>query len=64
MTNNGPKRILVLAIRALRDVVLTTPVYGNLRRTYPTAYIVAVVEEPSEPVLRGNPCLDRILTIP
>lgn len=63
MTRGEPQRILVLAIRALGDVVLTTPVYRNLRRTYPAARLEVLVEEPYEALLRGNPCLDRIRTV-
>ena len=59
MTRGDPQRILVLAIRALGDVVLTTPVYRTLRRAYPAAYLVALVEEPYEALLRGNPCPNR-----
>ena len=62
MTPGGPQRILILAIRALGDLVLTTPVYRNLRRVYPAARLEVLLEEPYEALLRGNPCLDRIWT--
>lgn len=57
------ERILILAIRALGDVVLTTPVYRNVRRGYPAARLDVLVEEPYEPLLRNNPCLDRLWTV-
>jgi predicted lipopolysaccharide heptosyltransferase III len=63
MTGGEPQRILILAIRALGDVVLTTPVYRNLRLAYPAARLEVLVEEPYEALLRHNPCLDRLWTV-
>jgi len=56
-------RLLVLAIRALGDVVLTTPVYRILKAAYPIATVDVVVERPYGDLLRGNPNLDAIYEV-
>lgn len=56
-------RLLVLAIRALGDVVLTTPIYRILRSAYPTGRLDVVVERPYGELLRGNPNLDGIYEV-
>lgn len=56
-------RLLVLAIRALGDVVLTTPIYRILKGAYPTGRLDVVVERPYGELLRGNPNLDAIYEI-
>lgn len=53
-------KLLVLAIRALGDVVLTTPIYRILRDAFPTGRLDVVVERPYGELLRGNPNLDAI----
>lgn len=56
-------RCLVLAIRALGDVVLTTPIYRALKSAYPTERLDVVVERPYGELLRGNPYLDTIYEV-
>lgn len=56
-------RLLVVAIRALGDVVLTTPIYRILRSAYPTGRLDVVVERPYGELLRGNPNLDAIYEV-
>ena len=56
-------RLLVLAIRALGDVVLTTPIYRILKRAYPAGILDVVVERLYGDLLRGNPSLDEIYEI-
>lgn len=56
-----PSRILVIQLRHIGDVLLTTPAVRALRRAYPEARIEFLVEQPSRPVLAANPDIDTIL---
>jgi heptosyltransferase-3 len=57
-------RILVIALRRLGDVLLTTPLIRSLKRAYPNATIDALVFSGTEGVLAGNPDLKSVLTVP
>lgn len=56
-------RLLVLAIRALGDVVLTTPIYRVLKEAYPTGRLDVVIERPYGELLRGNTNIDAIYEV-
>ena len=56
--------ILVVRLRLIGDVVLTTPLLGALRRAYPDGRIAYLVEPAAAPVLRGNPCIDSLIVVP
>lgn len=57
-------RILVVALRRLGDVLLTTPLIRSVKRAFPDAAIDALVFAGTEGILAGNPDLKNILTIP
>lgn len=57
-------RILVVALRRLGDVLLTTPLIRSVKRAFPDAAIDALVFTGTEGVLAGNPDLKNVLTIP
>jgi heptosyltransferase-3 len=57
-------RILVVALRRLGDVLLTTPLIRSIKRAYPQAAIEVLVFAGTEGILAGNPDLSRIVTIP
>ena len=57
-------RILVIALRRLGDVLLTTPLIASLRRAWPDATIDALVFADTAGILQGNPDLDNIVTMP
>jgi heptosyltransferase-3 len=57
-------RILVVALRRLGDVLLTTPLIRSVRRAWPDATIDALVFAGTAGVLEGNPDLDRVVTMP
>jgi heptosyltransferase-3 len=57
-----PRSILVISLRFMGDVLLTTPLIHSLRAAYPRAAIDALVFAGAEGVLEGNPDLHRVLT--
>ncbi len=63
MNFKGIKKILVIKLRHIGDVLLTVPVFRALRETFPDAHIAALVNSGTEEVLKGNPLIDEILSI-
>ena len=62
ITNRRPK-ILLVRLRLIGDVVLTTPLIHALRRRYPDARLTYVVEAAAAPVVRGNRNLSDIVVV-
>jgi heptosyltransferase-3 len=57
-------RVLVVILRRLGDVLLTTPLIRSLKRAYPQARIDALVFAGTEGILAGNPDLAAIISMP
>ena len=57
-------RVLVVILRRLGDVLLTTPLIRSLKRAYPQATIDALVFAGTEGVLAGNSDLAEVITMP
>ncbi len=57
-----PRRILVVKLADLGDVITSGPALRALRTTFPHARIVALVTAATAPVLAGSPNVDGVLT--
>lgn len=57
-------KILVIKLRAIGDVVLSTPVLANLNAAFPEADIHFLTESASAPAVEGHPHADRVLVLP
>jgi len=65
MTARGTAQsILIVRLRLVGDVVFTTPVIAALRRQYPDARLVYVVENAAAPIVAGNPHLNDVVIAP
>ena len=57
----APKRILVIRLDRLGDVVLSTPVVRALREAYPRAFLAMMVRPVCRELVEGHPCLDQVI---
>ena len=60
----SPRRILVIVMRYLGDVLLITPLLHSLRQAYPDARIDVLVFRNTAGMLEGNTDINHIITIP
>ena len=56
------KKILVIKLRHIGDVLLTVPTFRALKENFPDAHIAALVELGTEEVLTGNHLINEIIT--
>jgi heptosyltransferase-3 len=57
-------RVLVVTLRRIGDVLLTTPLIRSLRRAWPDATIDVLVFAGTAGIVKGNPDIDRIIEMP
>jgi ADP-heptose:LPS heptosyltransferase len=58
-----PKKILVIQLRRIGDVLLATPAVELLRRRFPHAELHMLTEKVCAPVLENNPNIDRVVVL-
>ena len=56
-------RVLLIRLRLIGDVVLSTPVIRGLRRAFPEAHLTYLVERSSAPVVSTHPDLDDVIVV-
>src|SRR3989442_15862177 len=57
-------RILLVRLRQMGDVVLTTPAVHALRATFPDAHLAYIVEPAAAPIVAHNPHLNEVIVAP
>lgn len=57
----APERILVIKLRYLGDVLLSTPVLAGLRAVFPKVHLSMLVNPGTEAMIATNPHLDEVL---
>ncbi|KAF0120915.1 MAG: heptosyltransferase III [bacterium] len=55
------KKILVIKLRHIGDVLLTVPLFRALKENFPNSHISALVNSGTEEMLTGNPLIDEII---
>jgi predicted lipopolysaccharide heptosyltransferase III len=58
-----PQRILVIKLRYLGDVLLSTPVVASLRAVFPGAFLSMLVNPGTEAMVVANPHLDEVVAL-
>jgi lipopolysaccharide heptosyltransferase II len=58
------RKILLIRLRRIGDVVLTTPAIAALREGIPSAKITYVIDEPYRELVEGHPDLDSVIVLP
>lgn len=58
------RKILILRLSAVGDVIRTLPAVKILKEHYPSAHVAWVVEEPSEALLKSQPEVDEVILFP
>jgi lipopolysaccharide heptosyltransferase III len=59
-----PSRILVISLRRIGDLLLTTPLIRSLRRAWPGAEIDVLVFDNTAGIIAGNPDIKRVIGMP
>ena len=58
---SGIRKILVIKLRAIGDVLLSTVITKNLRVAFPKAKIDFLTETKAKDILKGNPYIDELI---
>ncbi|MBK9132154.1 MAG: glycosyltransferase family 9 protein [Gammaproteobacteria bacterium] len=63
-SSQSPRRILIIRLSAIGDVVMASPLIKALRRRHPDARLSWLVEPAAAGLLRDNPDLDEVIVWP
>lgn len=61
---SSPRKILLIRLRRIGDIIMTTPAVAALKRALPHASLTYIVEEPYRRLVEGNPDIDEIILVP
>jgi heptosyltransferase-1 len=60
----SPRRILLVRLSAIGDLVFASPLIASARRRYPDAHLAWLVQPECAPLLRHHPDLDEVIEWP
>jgi len=63
ITDLNDKKILIVRLSSLGDVILTLPTVKALKDCYPRAYLAWLIQDSFAEILRGNPYIDEIIPV-
>ena len=63
LPRRGRLSIIIFRLDAMGDVVMTTPLFRELKRTHPKSHCTVVLRHAFRPLLVTNPYIDEILTL-
>ena len=55
-----PRKILIINIFGIGDVLFTTPIISNIKENLPDCFIGYVCNKRTAPVLTSNPKVDKV----
>src|SRR5262249_18258527 len=58
---DAPRRVLIVLLGAIGDVIRALPLLGRIRQAWPQAHIAWAIEAKAQAVLEGHPWLDEII---
>ncbi|MFW6159985.1 MAG: glycosyltransferase family 9 protein [Acidobacteriota bacterium] len=62
--NSWKKKILLIRLRRIGDILMTTPAVTALKDHFPESRLFYIVEEPYRELVEGNPYLDEVIILP
>ena len=57
-------KILLIRLRRIGDVIMTTPAVSILRERFPDAHLSYIVDSPYKDLVQGSPDLDEVIVLP
>lgn len=64
LPRRGRLSLIIFRLDAMGDVVMTTPLFRELKRAFPNSHCTVVVQNAYRPLLVTNPHIDEILAMP
>ncbi len=61
--SRAAKNFLLIRLRRIGDIVMTTPALSILRQNFPDAHISYIIEEPFYELIKGHPDVDEAIVI-
>src|SRR5512137_3165229 len=60
----NPKKILIIRLSAIGDVLRALPVLRTIKHNFPRAHIAWAVEEPAQDLLHHHPDVNEVIPVP